>query len=543
MNKEGVNRYNELLILYLNDFVDNITRNSDIKDRAIVDACEKLEELLIEYNITIDKKLIKQVIDNSFPMYSNLLKTSFDNAGIHRIDDNLSMSEIAKDMNEVTTNLSKAVNEANKIPEYIELIQKIKGTIIYLISQTNSNYVGHEYEVDQILNDVVGTFYSIYTEDLINSFLRDKLPELYKICDEINYSNEQDSNNDNVYLNEDRDKFINETMDLEIHEGFKNGKVTLSITDSMGQRTELIGAEAIEKLKNFNQLYESSRPGKKADTSNWPDESYLKIPTNNGLEVDLSAPINENTIEIKPAPLQVMDPTPIEKQPILPAPTNGEENNLDDFNNLTSPSGMTMQDEPPKNENEEMIKNFLNQYKNDTLSTPETSYNEQSTNDMSDLTVPMNVVEPPSILDQPINEEVLNTIENSSFEPESFIENYTEKTNEFIPQEDNNPVNANSFIPTYEEPPRTSYGDEFIGNYSNPNYDRDQFIKLTTGIEIQEDVDHRGKLFLRVTEPTGREVIYTGKEAVRMIKNYNQTYLDANPDKKVDTSLIDNFRE
>ena len=77
----------------------------------------------------------------------------------------------------------------------------------------------------------------------------------------------------------------------------------------------------------------------------------------------------------------------------------------------------------------------------------------------------------------------------------------------------------------------------------NPNYDRDQFIKQTTGIEIQEDVDHQGNLFLRVIEPSGREVIYTGKDAIRMIKNYNQTYLDANPDKTVDTSLIDNSNE
>lgn len=455
MNKEGVDRYNELLILYLNDFVDNITRNSDIKDRAIVDATEKLEELLIEYNITIDKKLIKQVIDNSFPMYSNILKTSFDNAGIHRIDNNLSMSDTAKDMNEVTTNLSKAVNEANKIPEYVELIQKIKGTIIYLISQTNSNYVGHEYEVDQILNDVIGTFYSIYTDDLINSFLRDKLPELYKICDEISFANGQMDNSDNgAYLNEDRDKFINETMDIEIHEGFKNGKVTLSITDSMGQKTELIGSEAIEKLKSYNQLYESSRPGKKADTSYWPDESYLKIPTNSGLQIDLSAPITENTIEIKPTPFQVMDPTPIEKQPDLPPPTSGYENNLDDFNNLTTPSGMIIQEEPPKNENEEMIKNFLNQYKNDTLSTPDVSSNNEEVNDMSDLTVPMNVSEPPPVaVPEEIELPPIPPVPEDApveppktFEPEKFIENYTEKDN--------------TFIPTYEEiPPRTSFGD------------------------------------------------------------------------------------
>ena len=37
------------------------------------------------------------------------------------------------------------------------------------------------------------------------------------------------------------------------------------------------------------------------------------------------------------------------------------------------------------------------------------------------------------------------------------------------------------------------------------------------------------------------EEIYTGKEAINMIRNYNRTYLDANPGKRVDTSLIDRF--
>ena len=510
MNKEGVKRYNELLVLYLNEFINNITQNSDIKDRSITDAAEKIEELLIEYNITIDKNIIKQVIYNSFIMYSNNLKTSFNSANIHIIDENMRMNEIARDMNEVTTNISKAITESNKNAEYLLLIQKIKGTIIYVISQTNSNYVGKEYEIDQILNDVIDTFYSIYTEDLISSFLRDKLPELYKICDEINYATNQEENSNNKNPNFDRDQFISETLDIEIHEGFEDGKVTLTITDSMGKTKKLIGTKAIEKLKGYNQLYESSRPGKKADTSNWPDISYLQMPSND-LKIDLSEPINDNSVNNQPVP--TIKP---EKVSSLEEPTNNSLNDSNDFNNLTiSSSGEPIKIE---NENEEMINNFYNQYKNDTLSIPDNSVYEQITNDMSNLTVPINNLE------QPTNDSI----------------NSLEETNQFI---NNTPEKTNSFIPNYDQNNFTASGEDFIGNYSNPNYDRDQFIKQTTGIEIQEDVDHQGNLFLRVIEPSGREVIYTGKDAIRMIKNYNQTYLDANPDKTVDTSLIDNSNE
>ena len=42
MNKEGVKKYNELLVLYLNEFIGNITQSSDIKDRSIIDAAEKI---------------------------------------------------------------------------------------------------------------------------------------------------------------------------------------------------------------------------------------------------------------------------------------------------------------------------------------------------------------------------------------------------------------------------------------------------------------------------------------------------------------------
>ena len=513
MNKEGVKKYNELLVLYLNEFIGNITQSSDIKDRSIIDAAEKIEELLIEYNITIDKNVIKQIIYNSFTMYSNILKTSFNSANIHIIDERLRMSEIAKEMNEVTTNISKAITESNKIPEYLLLIKKIKNTIIFIISQTNSNYLGHEYDVDQILNDVIDTFYSIYTEDLISSFLRDKLPELYKISDEINFTTSQNSNQNNTNPNFERDQFINETLEIEIHEGFRDGKVTLSITDNMGHQTELVGAKAIEKLKGYNQLYESSRPGKKADTSNWPEEKHMKVPSNNDLVIDLSAPIkNDDSLEIE---------NKQQENPIADNTSQIEEtkeiDTINDFNNLTS-SNINEDKIVTRNDDEEMIQHFFNQYKNDTLSTQDYSNDESITNDMSNLTIPINNLEQPS-------NDSISQDGQSTYNSNLFIENNVEETNSFLPSNYNGSK------------------EEFIGNYSNPNYDRDQFIKHTTGIEIQEDVDHQGKLFLRVIEPSGREVIYTGKDAIRMIKNYNQIYLDANPDKTVDTSLIDNSNE
>ena len=81
----------------------------------------------------------------------------------------------------------------------------------------------------------------------------------------------------------------------------------------------------------------------------------------------------------------------------------------------------------------------------------------------------------------------------------------------------------------------------FVPTFNNPNQERDDFIKKVTGSDIEEDVDNKGVLYLKVTEPTGREQVYTGREAIFMIRNYNRTYLEANPGKKVDTTLIDQF--
>ena len=113
MNKEGVNKYNELLITYINEFVSSFEEKTEIRDRATNDMIDNLEKQLIEYNITIQRDQISKLIDNGFNMYTNILKTYFDSAGIHRINDQLSINDIAREMNEVTTNLSKAIKFTN----------------------------------------------------------------------------------------------------------------------------------------------------------------------------------------------------------------------------------------------------------------------------------------------------------------------------------------------------------------------------------------------------------------------------------------------
>lgn len=583
MNKEGVNKYNELLITYINEFVSSFEEKTEIRDRATNDMIDNLEKQLIEYNITIQRDQISKLIDNGFNMYTNILKTYFDSAGIHRINDQLSINDIAKEMNEVTTNLSKAINSSNKMQEYVDFVQKIKDTITYIISQTNTDYQAHEYEISQVLNDVVNSFFSLYTTDKIDLFNRDKLTELFKISDDMSYKSDQIEENPNTYPNEDRDRFINETMDIEIHEGFENGQVTLTIIDGLGNETHLHGWEAIEQLKSYNQLYESSRPGRKADTSNWPSEEEIyedrrrSMMIADGLNPDvdpylkhgnnldnnlLSHDSNLDTVDI-PVIKQPTNPltnlnndgnipnlmavqndfgnnrvtpelvAPNNQQPVvqtpqyssndffnnLTFPTNGEEPNNQSNLNTSNPVAFANDYTAPPSEqdqNEEMIKNFLNKYKNDSLTGNLTVPNYTNLDATADLSDQLNALAPNSDLN------------NNFVEPLPVRE-------ENIPQQDNNP-----YLPP-QNVKRTPYATSFITAFENPNYDRDQFIKKSTGIEIQEDLDNNGRLFLRVTEPSGREVIYTDKEAARMIRNYNKAFLDAFPDAKVDTSLIDGY--
>lgn len=570
MNKEGINKYNVLLIKYLNDFVNNVTTVDEIRTRSINDVLSKFIKQLEELEISPQKDALEKIIDNSFIMLSDILKKYFDNSGIHRINDNNeSISDIANEMNTVTTNLSKAINESNKMDEYINFINKIKVTITYFISQTCPNYKGKEYEVDQVINELVVSFYSLITNDEIDSFNKNCLPELYKICDGLNYANVSLQPDKENYPNENRDKFIHETLDINIKEGFKDGKVTLTIEDGSGQPKILVGQKAIDQIKSYNDLYTSSRPGAVVDTSNI--DNIVKLP-----------PKMEDT-----APIEVIDEENIKVNEVLPMDVNIENNenaNIQneeiDFNNLTQASGYNY-----NNNNENMIKDFLNKYNNEQI----TPVKEESVNtepQFNDLVMPSENVEPnydntnqPEMVQEtkPENnqepdfkEQTVEASNENRFIPDNNHSQEVPTTNKFIPDDNHNqetPVEnkfipdnnynqevptTNKFIPenNNQEPVVTQTNNRFISNnndfipdYKNLNYDRDMFIKRTTGIEIEEDIDTRGKIFLRVTEPSGREVIYTGKEAVRMIKNYNKAYLDANPNRSVDTSLIDKFQE
>ena len=83
--------------------------------------------------------------------------------------------------------------------------------------------------------------------------------------------------------NEEGDAFIYQTMDVEIKEGFENGIVTLDVTDSMGNTIKYRGREAMDKLLSYNQLFEASSPGRKADISKWEHLLYQEnsTPTQN----------------------------------------------------------------------------------------------------------------------------------------------------------------------------------------------------------------------------------------------------------------------
>ena len=143
---------------------------------------------------------------------------------------------------------------------------------------------------------------------------------------------------------------------------------------------------------------------------------------------------------------------------------------------------------------------------------------------------------------QPINNEYMdnNSLAGSSFNDMinavKPIDNVQINNEPTVYQSSRNNLNTN---PNFAN---SNNNFSFIPNFNNPNQERNDFIRKITSTIIEEDVDNNGNLYLKVIEPTGREQVYTGKEAVTMIKNYNRTYLDSNPGKVVDTSLIDRFQ-
>lgn len=670
-NRESINRYNKLLIQYLNDLVNDVGNDTELKQRTFQDVSTRLKEYLNSLEMNIDQNIIILILNQAFVAYSDILKKHFDSSNIHRIDVSLATSPtLPREMSTITNNLKTAVENIDKIEQYNNLIKKIKDSIVYQIRQVNPNYNYYVEQIDQALNNIVVESINTFTISKIESFLKTTLPDLSAFEDEVNrlIDEKMAIQNPNVNVNEERDQFINETMDIEIHEGFENGMVTLLVIDQMGNQQMYYDQEAMEKLTNYNQLFESSRPGKKADTSRWPKANKKKpknqIPkldltnnflgsarldntpqeksnkannnnnsnnsndafknflnkydNNNGNSQDkVGIPIEDvNKIIMESADFNNLT-SPVNNKNILdvsndifsqnnntnkveddglkklrsmmgikeddPSQNNAESNSLLDSsmvgvnnlnnnnnynnnnNNMTIENSMipnetptVQQEEPaiaPQMENNNQSTNFLASFQekfnsqNDNT-TPNDSIIEQNnmpTTNASFLNVPNAVLQeeaPPTPTEekQPLSEGIglkvdLPNDEEFASTPTD-LPDTSSQVKTFMDK-----VNTNQNGNDLQPKANFSGGNSFIPNYDNPNEDRDEFIKTTTGLVIEEDKDPDGDVFLRVIEPTGRETIHTGKDAVEMIKNYNRVYLEANPNKTVDTSLIDNYTE
>lgn len=668
-NRESINRYNKLLIQYLNDLVNDVGNNTELKQRTFQDVSTRLKEYLNSLEMNIDQNIIILILNQAFVAYSDILKKHFDSSNIHRIDISLATSPtLPREMSAITNNLKVAVENINRIEQYNSLIKKIKDSIIYQIRQVNPNYNYYAEQIDQALNNIVIESINTFTISKIESFLKTTLPDLSAFEDEVNRLIEEKMaiQNPNVNVNEERDQFINETMDIEIHEGFENGMVTLSVIDQMGNQQMYYDQEAMEKLTNYNQLFESSRPGKKADTSRWP-KSNKKKPKNRIPKLDLtnnflgSARLDNdqqdkgNKTKNKASNNNNSNNNNDAFKNFVNKYDNNNGNNQDkiglpiddvnriimesaDFNNLTSPvnnknildvsNDILAQDNSTNKVEDEGLKKLrsmmgMKDGGSSQNSSTSDSLLESSMVEVNNLNNSMvidtnNQNESPTIEKEDLVTPVTPQQIESNNQSTNFLASFQEKfnnqndnttTNDSIIDQNNIPTTNEPFInvpnetiqekstPIYESQPLSegiglkvdlpndeefaltptdlpdsssqvktfmdkantssqnpaennfqpsssfSGGNSFIPNYVNPNEDRDEFIKMTTGLVIEEDKDPDGDVFLRVIEPTGRETIHTGKNAVEMIKNYNRVYLEANPNKTVDTSLIDNYTE
>ncbi len=623
-NRESINRYNKLLIQYLNDLVNDVGNDTELKRRTFQDVSTRLKEYLNSLEMNIDQNIITLILNQAFVAYSDILKKHFDSSNIHRIDISLATSQtLPREMNTITNNLKVAVENINKIEQYNSLIKKVKNSIIYQIRQVNPNYNYYVEQIDQALNNIVIESINTFTISKIESFLKTTLPDLAAFEDEVNrIIEEKMAIQNNVNVNEERDQFINETMDIEIHEGFENGVVTLLVTDQMGNQKMYYDQEAMEKLTNYNQLFESGRPGRKADTSRWPKvnkkNSKKQIPkldlTNNFLgsaRLDNDQPnknnktntnnsSNDDNSAFKNFLNKYDNNNNINKDRIgLPIDdVNKVIAESADFNNLTSPvnnknildvsNGIFSQSNNTNNVEDEGIKKLRsmmgieegssqNSSTSDSLLDPSiiNANNFNNNINISQSEINKNNDSKTTFLDIPLDNQTNQPYQSNDTTMETLPNNHFINFQEEVPPEQNqtldqgigikvdlpatdlpdsssqvkmfmdkintSPSNQNEI--SYQPTSSSSDNNSFIPNYVNPNEDRDEFIRMTTGLVIEEDKDPDGDVFLRVIEPTGRETIHTGKDAVEMIKNYNRVYLEANPNKTVDTSLIDNYDE
>ena len=574
-NGESIKKYNDLLIGYLNQLVNSIDNNT-ANDTFFTDIAAKLKNHLVMYNMDIAEQGVKTMMVNAFKQYSSILKKHFDSSNIHRINLPPEDTNLTNEMNTVTANLSNAVTNMNKIPEYLVLIDTVKSTLKGYFSQNYESYKDLEFEIEQILNEVIVGAFTTFTTTKIDDFTRMILPDLYALADSITYDSVNSSMDEDGNVNEERDQFIRDTMDIDIEESFENGRVVLKVYDSDGKTQVYYSTEAMEKLTSYNQLFESSRPGKKADTSNWAYDVSLNPTLANNNTVESNTNMAFETVEQAPQQDLVEQnvSTPVDMNTTndlstLNAPTNDSNEALikdflanqntntsnDDFSNLTNAVN-----QPNNNNDFNELTNVLN---NDVSNTT-TSYNNNNNDEFNNLDSAVNnQVDTFTNLDSPssivnfFNNDMTSNANNNDgvvFGDLTAPTQNNNDTNIIVNGKDNNSLNNNSELDEDLTQVRhmmgidnnsSSFGGSFsfLPEYNNPNEERDAFIKKTTGIEIDEDTDHKGELYLKVVEPTGREQIYTGKEAVNMIKNFNKAFLDANPGKKVDTTLIDNFKQ
>lgn len=593
-NGESIKKYNDLLIKYLNDLVNDIASNSDDNLNFFEDIATRLVVELKNYNINIAKDGIKTLMLNAFKEYSNILKEHFDSSGIHRINDSNDADKLITEMNEVNVNLANAVTSINKIHKYLALVEKIKLTLIAYFKQVNSEYSNIENNINKVLDDIIVDSFNAFTTKKINDFSTYTLPELYIIVDSIKKNAYDEiitlSNENYIINNEDvvaeRDEFISQTMDIDIEEGFEDGVVTLVVIDSMGVENKYYGEEAMEKLTSYNQLFESSRPGKKVDISHWANslpgpQKVVNNPNNNVdllgspnieneniVDFNLSNGVENSTFSDSDINLDSNnEESNVDMNNVIGNDENynigvatltdnniNDTNSLDINNNDSSDDFSSLSDIDNKNnESEKFIQNFLSNYDNTN-----NIDNYNNINNVSETNVVDNSNEEFNNLmeKQTSNDELLSLINPNSSKNEftnlesnpqpissnnDDFNNLSTTNSDIIEESDSDSLGEVRKIMGIENSSNNSNSLSFIPTFDNPNEDRDKFIKSTTGILIEEDTDNKGLLYLKVTEPTGREQIFTGKEAVSMIKNYNKIYLEANPDASVDTSLIEGF--
>ncbi|MBE6151205.1 MAG: hypothetical protein E7162_05280 [Firmicutes bacterium] len=615
-NGERINKYNEVLIKYLNDLVTGLEPSNELNSELIESVTNNFKKQLSEVNLDIADDGVKTLLSNALKEYIKILKYHFDHSDIHKIDISHSNNyNINYEVSQVTNNLVNAANNINKIPEYINLVNRIKATLVGYFVQTFPNVEDVEGVSERIVKDCIISCLNNLSTSKIDEFNTNTLPTLISLGDAIDYVKEitqEDIEEANLKINDERDAFIYENMDVEIKEGFENGVVTLSVTDSMGKTTLYEGREAMEKLVSYNQLFEASRPGKKADISKWEhllekmyeedalDEQRrannpVEVPVDDGMvnnmddtnsfPIDNTIPVEDTTTNINSNNASDLD---------IANTTNYEETNVP--SEVAPPTVDIVVDDSNNNNSSVNVTKFNNNLIKDIASNPiyDSSYNIPSSSGMSEADTILSKNSIP-LEQEPVN----NTIDTSSNQNEQMIKNFLSNydidvdnnnnptsTNKFITVDNSNEVESNINTPpttnnfandflnatrkvdVVEEKVESKKDAEiqeiksimgireennvndkeiyngsfsFVPNFDNPNQERDDFIKRATGIDIEEDIDNQGSLYLKVTEPTGREQIYTGKEAINMIRNYNRTYLDANPGKKVDTSLIDRF--